>query len=179
MGASGPLVELPDDLRSELKDPLGPIEDDAEELLATASRPIYAVGDVVTYHLLEAGHEPVVALIDGQTERTPVSEEISDRLTSNPWQEVTDPPATITESLIRALDAAIQLAEPTTILVDGEEDLAVLPLLLMAPDGATVIYGQPGDGMVVVTVTDEIRTQIRTLLEQFDGDVDRLLSLIE
>jgi uncharacterized protein (UPF0218 family) len=32
------------------------------------------------------------------------------------------------------------------IFVDGEEDLAVIPLVIAAPDGAAILYGQPGKG---------------------------------
>ena len=70
----GVLLELPADLRSELKDPLGPIYQDADELLAAAGEPVVAVGDIVTYHLLEAGYYPALALVDGKTKRERVRE---------------------------------------------------------------------------------------------------------
>jgi len=63
---------------------------DADELLAAAAEtrgeraapdaPIIAVGDVVTYHLREAGRVPDVALIDGKTERETVDAEIGSAL---------------------------------------------------------------------------------------------------
>ena len=37
-------------------------------------------------------------------------------------------------------------------MVDGEEDLAVIPLVIAAPDGAIVLYGQPHQGVVLRTV---------------------------
>jgi len=59
--ADDQLLVLPDDLRHELRrEPMGPIETDADRLLETVDGPLIAVGDVVTYHLLE-GPPPDVA----------------------------------------------------------------------------------------------------------------------
>ncbi len=58
------------------------------------------------------------------------------------------------------------------IEVTGEEDLAALPAIVAAPDGASVVYGQPGDGMVRVAVTPASRAEARELFEALDGDVD-------
>jgi hypothetical protein len=53
------------------------------------------------------------------------------------------------------------------ILVEGEEDLAVIPLILAAPEGAMVLYGQPGEGVVVCEVTDAAKEKAETLLSCF------------
>ena len=50
------MLRLPDDLRGAFKEPFGPVYTDAERLLSEAGRPVVAVGDVVTYHLRQAGH---------------------------------------------------------------------------------------------------------------------------
>ncbi len=65
------------------------------------------------------------------------------------------------------------------MLVDGEEDLVVLPAIMIAPDGASVVYGQPDEGMVHVVVDDEVRREVRALLERFEGDQERFWSLLE
>ncbi len=46
--ADDQLLVLPDELRHELKEPMGPIETDADVLLEAVSGPLIAVGDVVT-----------------------------------------------------------------------------------------------------------------------------------
>ncbi len=173
------LVTLPEGLRGELKTPFGPIETDADALLAEAGRPVVAVGDVVTHHLLDAGSQPAVAVVDGRTQRGVVDREIERAVTEDVDREVDNPPATLTRGLVSALVDALRADDPVTILVDGEEDLAVLPAILAAPDGASVVYGQPGEGMVHVRVDDERRERVRTLLERFDGDVDDLFAELE
>ena len=98
------VVELPDSLRGELKEPLGPVYTDAGDLLDDASGPVVAVGDIVTYHLLSAGHPPAVALVDGKTERERVDREIFDAIDGFDHRlEVENPPATLTDDLLSAL----------------------------------------------------------------------------
>ncbi|WP_336021676.1 GTP-dependent dephospho-CoA kinase family protein [Halobellus salinisoli] len=166
------MLTLPEDLRSAFKGPLGPVYTDAEALLADAGEPIIAVGDVVTYHLRRAGHAPSVAVVDGKTKREAVDAEIREALADPEHRrDVENPPGAISKALLAALAAAVAAAEPTTIVVDGEEDLAALPAVLVAPLGATVVYGQPDEGMVRVAVTEESKAEMRSLIERMDGDV--------
>ena len=174
-----PLVSLPEELRHELKDPIGPIETDATRVIEDAPGPIVAIGDVVTYHLRRAGRPPDVAVVDGKTKRSAVDEEIHRVVTEGPTLDVMNPPAVLTEAMIRTLLTALEADEPTTILVEGEEDLVTLPAIVTASDGTTVVYGQPDEGMVVVEVDEEVREDIRNLLARFDGETDRLLELLE
>ncbi|AXG05652.1 DUF359 domain-containing protein [Haloplanus rubicundus] len=173
------MLELPDDLRGAFKDPLGPVFTDPDSLLAAddAGRPLIAVGDVVTAHLRDAGHPPDVAVIDGKTERHAVDESISRSLPA-PDIEVTNPAATLSRALLDALVEALGRDGPTTVGVDGEEDLAALPAILAAPLGGCVVYGQPGEGMVLVPVTDETRSLARDLLGRMDGDTDAAFALL-
>ncbi|MFD1569436.1 GTP-dependent dephospho-CoA kinase family protein [Halorubrum laminariae] len=191
------MLTLPDSLRDAFKDPLGSVTTDADALLAAAAEtaaahadpvedaidvndaivandaPIIAVGDVVTYHLREAGRVPDVAVIDGQTEREAVRKEIETVLSAADVRRIsaTNSAASMSADLLSALAAALAAEEPTWIEVTGEEDLATLPAILAAPDGASVVYGQPGEGMVRVPVTPETRAEARELFEALDGDI--------
>jgi len=171
---------LPREVRDDLKEPLGPVCDDAEVVLADAGRPLVAVGDVVTYHLLEADVAPDIAVVDGRTEREPVDEAIGSRLAAlEPTHRVVNDAGTLSEGLVRAIVEAFAGApDGAVISVDGEEDLAALPAVAAAPEGATVVYGQPGEGMVAVGVDPVSRSRARTLLERFDTD-ERLWDLLD
>ncbi len=180
------MLTLPDALRDAFKDPMGPVTVDPERVIAAAAAaredhdapdaPLVAVGDVVTYHLREAGRTPDVALIDGRTEREAVRPEIADTFATDGMEvrriTVANPPGALTADLLNALPEALGDPNPVLIEVDGEEDLAALPAIVAAPTGATVVYGQPGEGMVRVAVTAETRATARELLESLDGDVD-------
>lgn len=186
------MLRLPDDLRGAFKDPFGPVFTDAETLLSAAAAdaerhgydpgsdaPVVAVGDVVTYHLREAGRNPDVAVVDGRTEREAVAEEVREvAVGSGEARHVENPPATLAADLLRALRDAVESDDPVTIVVDGEEDLATLPAILVVPDGAAVVYGQPGEGMVHVAVTPTQRAEVRELFSRLDGDVASALELL-
>ena len=43
------------------------------------------------------------------------------------------------------------------VIVDGEEDLLVLPLMVYMPVNSVIVYGQPSEGMVIITLTPEKR----------------------
>ena len=51
------------------------------------------------------------------------------------------------------------------IMVNGEEDLLVIPVCIYAPDNAVVMYGQPNEGLVIVQVTPDIRNKTQKLLD--------------
>ena len=182
------MLSLPDDLRGAFKEPLGPVFTGTDDLLAAADRaaadagharaPLVAVGDVVTFHLLEAGRTPDVALVDGKTEREAVDEAVERVVTSPDAVRVDNQPATLSRDLLTALRAALASPDPVTIHVDGEEDLAALPAVLALPDGGGVVYGQPGEGMVLVVADAESRERARDLFVRLDGDTDAALALL-
>jgi uncharacterized protein (UPF0218 family) len=87
---------------------------------------------------------------------------------------VENPAGTLTEELLDALVAAIDAPAETVLVVEGEEDLAALPAVVAAPDGASVVYGQPDEGMVHVLVDEDVRADALALLERMDGDAERL-----
>lgn len=176
------VVELQESLRAELKEPLGPIFTDASELLAAAGEPLITVGDVVTYHVIETGETPDLALVDERTERSAVSEEIADTLATfegfEAVKRVSNPPATLSKALLEAIREGMASPETTLIEVDGEEDLATLPAVLVAPSAASVVYGQPGEGMVHAVVDEEQRSTVRSILSRMEGDTELLWSVL-
>lgn len=156
---------LPDEHRGAFQAPYGRLYPSIEAARPILSnRIVLAVGDVVTAGLIADGILPAVAVVDGFTARhVPVPPV---HLPGARILRVRNPAATITD----ALEAAVRdgLARPPAmIVVDGEEDLAVVPLALAAPDGAALVYGQPGEGVVVSTIDPERRALALTLLDLF------------
>lgn len=177
------MLRLPDSLREAFKEPLGPVYTDVDALLADAGEPVVTVGDVVTYHLLRADRRPDVALVDGKTKREAVDDGVWEAIDGFDRRvEVANPAATLSASLLTelraALDRAIAGSGTTVVVVEGEEDLAALPAVLAAPEGASVVYGQPDEGMVLAGTEPEHRAVVRDLLERMDGDADRAFELL-
>lgn len=173
------VLTLPETARGEFKDPFGPLYTEVDDLLADHSPPIVTVGDIVTYHFEQAGHQPAVAFVDGRTKRERAPDAVRAELDERPNRvDVRNPAGVITAELLRAIEDALEVDGPTTIVVDGEEDLATVPVVIVAPVGSTVVYGQPGEGMVAIDVTESNRESFRELLSTFDGDAERALDLL-
>ena len=165
------VLTLPDELRGAFKDPFGPVYTDANRLREDLGKPVVAVGDVVTRHLTRADARPDLAVLDWVTEREELAETERPDITGYDDRiDVTNPAAALTEGLLRALRTGIEQDEKTVVVVEGEEDLTTLPALVVAPDGASVVYGQPGEGMVHVRIDSDVRERARDLLSRMDGD---------
>lgn len=158
------MLTLPEEHRQLFKEPFGELHREMEEILPLlAQATVYTVGDVVTHNYQKAGRIPAVAIVDGYTMRSPCNKtpEISGECI-----RVKNPPGTLTKDLITAIRHAV-MHPPVTIVVEGEEDLAVIPMVIAAPVGSVVLYGQPHEGVVLRTVTPEAQVMARTLLERF------------
>jgi len=173
------LLKLPRALRSELKEPMGPLYIDADELLADAGDPLVAVGDMVTYHLLASGRVPDLALVDERTKRSAVETEVSDAITGFDRRvTVENPPGTLTRELLTAVREGLDAAGTTLLDVDGEEDLAALPAVLAVSETASLVYGQPDEGMVLVTPDGATRERVRSILSRMDGDPEAAFGIV-
>ena len=158
------MLILPEEHRKLFQEPFGELYLNIDEILPIITGSIvYAVGDVVTHNLQKRGLTPAIAVIDGYTMRLPCTRM---PVYCGECIRVKNPAGTLTDALINALDYAV-MHPPVTVLVDGEEDLAVIPLVMAAPVGAIVLYGQPHQGVVLRTVNPEAKETARKLLSHF------------
>ena len=157
---------LPGNYRERFREPFGTLYPDLEPALPfLEGKILYAVGDVVTHNLLLAGITPDIAVIDGKTRREIYKgRDISDE---KPLFTVINPPGTITEELIATMQRAVEMT-PALIFVEGEDDLAVIPLVIHGKEGAAVLYGQPDEGVVVCTIDEPSRERARNLFSLFE-----------
>ncbi|HEV8360172.1 MAG TPA: DUF359 domain-containing protein [Candidatus Thermoplasmatota archaeon] len=165
------MYKLPEALRPQLGRPLGPVLPPREAVQnAGRVRVICTVGDATTAAFLEEGVLPRVMVVDNRTKRGAFAGPIRDRVPpGTPVVQVKNDAATITEDLWQAIAGAMARREPTLIEVQGEEDLATLPAVLLAPAGSVVAYGQPDQGIVLLNVDDAARERVRALLKQMEG----------
>lgn len=159
------MLVLPDDQRHLFREPFGTLYSSLDQILPLLEGKIFfSVGDVVTSRLLCAGYHPFVAIIDGQTMRRPYE---GIKIENYRVIHVKNPAGCISS----ALSAAAHMAAETlrvVVQVDGEEDLAVLPLAQAAPVGSLILYGQPGEGVVVLEVSTQVKEQVSDLLGRFE-----------
>ncbi|MBP2133375.1 uncharacterized protein (UPF0218 family) [Methanomicrobium sp. W14] len=155
---------LPESERVKFKEPFGVLFSDISAALKyLGDSPVYAVGDVVTGNLWRAGIVPKLSVIDGNTMREPC---MSTPLLPVRRFEVKNPAGFITEELVYALRNALE-NPPALVHVIGEEDLAVIPLVRMLPEGSAVLYGQPCKGVVVRIVDSEAKKRADELFSLF------------
>ena len=165
-------MKLPDSLREQLKIPLGDLllEKDAtkQNIIKYLSNNsfVITVGDRTTEKMINFGLTPSVQIIDSQEKRVkrdpPKDENLSTELRCD------NPAAEITEQSIDAIKKAFSLKPPVRIVINGEEDLLVIPVCINAPKDSVVMYGQPNEGLVIVQITTEIRNKTQSLLDSME-----------
>jgi len=169
MGASEKYT-VPSSLREILKEPIGFLVSESELLeRITDGSSIVSIGDQVTYTLLINNIKPSICIIDHQSKRKRNTIEIDERLSSfgDTVEKVINPPGIITNELwflIERIYAELDDDSFVRIEVDGEEDLAALPAILLAPENVTIIYGLPDRGVVVVPSTEEYKRKVKEIL---------------
>ncbi len=166
------MLKLPPDKRHFFKVPFGVLYPDCEDILPLLEgKTVYTVGDVVTHHLIRQGVVPSIAIIDGHTMRSPFNRSPA---VFHKRLHARNPAGTLTRELLETLDRAVQ-DQGVLILVDGEEDLAVIPLVIAAPCGVLILYGQPGEGVVLCEVTPAAKEKAGAMLALFveSGEEDR------
>ena len=162
-------MQLPDDLRDQLKKPLGNLISDndpnKENIIKkiSAESVIITVGDRTTENMLQLGLKPQIQIIDGLEKRSECAVPTDDTINTN--LSCRNPSGEITEESIQVIQKAFSSEPPVRITVDGEEDLLVIPVCIHAPENSVVMYGQPNEGLVIVTITPEIRAKVQKILD--------------
>jgi len=171
-----PKLVLTEQVRSSLKSPLGRLlpgsgPDIYKEIaqLISAKKPprVVLVGDVVSRNAVAASLRRDVMIIDNREMR--VQTKPFDVLARRTFR-VRNQPGTIGSDAWAAVDDAIESGN-AVLIVDGEEDLLTLVAMAVAPLGSFVIYGQPGEGLVLVEVDDLARKKANSFLEAMSQNV--------
>ena len=162
-------MQLPDDLRDQLKTPLGNLIGDndpnKENIIKkiSAESILITVGDRTTENMLQLGLKPQIQIIDGIEKRNKRIVLTDDAISTS--LSCRNPSGEITEESIQVIQKAFSCKPPVRITVDGEEDLLVIPVCIYAPENSIVMYGQPNEGLVIVTITPEIRAKVQKILD--------------
>lgn len=132
--------------------------------LVKETRParITTVGDIVSEEAMKAGIQVNLRIIDHKTMRKPIE---STTKPSNHEFSLRNPPGVITDEAFSTIRAAMAHQE-ALIIVEGEEDLLTIPAVLESPYNSLVVYGQPMEGVVVITVTPRVKQEVSTMLDK-------------
>ena len=147
---------LNNNMISEFKKPLGKLYPNFEDAIPDIKKAdfLISVGDQTTKNLKDNDLTPHLGIIDNRIQRKDHSHD----LIQNNILEANNPAGTITDDLWETIESAINSIKKDgikrQIIVKGEEDLAVLPCILIAPEDTIILYGQPNEGVVYVKVSD-------------------------
>jgi len=161
---------LPENIRNELKTPLGKLILDSSSEKENYIRSVYSkkviitVGDATSELLIGMGLIPLLHIIDGQEKRMKRSPPLADSI--NTELTVKNNPGEISPESFDLIKSIFEQKPPIRLLVDGEEDLLVLPVCLFAPENSVVMYGQPNEGLVIAEITDELRDKVQKIVNQ-------------
>jgi uncharacterized protein (UPF0218 family) len=162
---------LPDNLRDSLKEPIGLLVNE-QELLETLAHETYiiSVGDMVTYTLLNNQIHPTICIVDYFLKRKQYSPEMKKKIKDFDATEIQvhNPAGTITDELWNTIEKVYEKRnnDRFRIEVDGEEDLASLAAIYLAPSDATIIYGLPNKGVVIVKATPAHKDKVKQILDK-------------
>lgn len=163
------MLILDENSRDEFKKPLGKIYPSFDEAIPNikSSKFLISVGDATTNNLLKNKIYPNISIIDNIIQRKIHDHDI---IHTENVLNAKNPPGTITEDLWETIEIAIKRAtkddERQLIVVDGEEDLAVLPCIMLAPENSVLLYGQPNEGLVFLNVSD-VKNKANKLIQTF------------
>lgn len=158
---------LPNSLRPLLQKPFGKILNSVPSGL-TAQK-IIVVGDISTQKFNKKGIGQFLSIVDFIVRREKKFNKLSELGFTDdiPTIMVENEPGTITPELFGAIKSAFATKRRQVILVKGEEDLSFLPIMLLAPLGFSVYYGQPNQGLVEVAITEENKEKVYDLISKF------------
>jgi len=134
-----------------------------------------SIGDYCTKKLLDHNFLPNIIIFDGKTQRlTNVELYLGDYTI----KDAINPPEWISDKASKILENTITFSTANNcrvaVRIQGEEDLLVIPTILVLPVGSIVVYGQPPfnkddqGGLVIINVQPELKSRIKLLLTKFD-----------
>jgi uncharacterized protein (UPF0218 family) len=142
---------------------------------------IICVGDVVSNaflkHSVLSKHIKMV-IIDGMTKREKFK--IDKNQTKLRYINIKNPAGMISGPASKELSELVDSTDRYLVNIDGEEDLLVLPLILLCKNNTFIVYGQPPvtdmnnsginipAGMVIIYLNDDLRENVVNILKKFD-----------
>ena len=156
-------VYLPDELRQELRRVWGiPIFGKEKEIdkkfkqivREKRFKKIITIGDRCSISLPSD-----IKVFDRKINRREIKESLPFSL------RCSNPPGTIQEKVWPILEQAIK--EERNVFVEGEEDLLVIPAVLLAEEDSVVVYGFFDKGICLIKVSKQTKKKFKELLKKF------------
>jgi len=115
---------------------------------------IITVGDYCSLNLPSD-----IKIFDGKIRRKKIKKILNFSL------RCSNPPGTIQKEVWSVLKKAIKNKE--NVFIEGEEDLLVIPSVLLSPRKTAVVYGFPEKGVCLIEVSSQVKKAFKELLRRF------------
>lgn len=164
-------------LREELKKPFGNLYKKNDFLTSELdSSSLVSIGDVTTTVLNKIPLKHSISIIDMHVAREKKFTKIKELGFDNNVKliKVVNPAGHITKSLIKGIKKALNFIKKNqrvVIVVLGEEDLSVIPFVILAPLGFKILYGQPKKGLTMVDVSEKNKLKACQILKSFNMNI--------
>jgi pantetheine-phosphate adenylyltransferase len=160
---------LPEDLKNELKKPFGKIVDGIEKKRGMSC--VITVGDATTKRFNDNRIGQNISAVDFMVARKEAFFSLRELgFSGNELVfTVSNPASHIMHGLLSKISEIFgsNLNREIVLKITGEEDLVVLPLILAAPLGTIIYYGQPDVGLVKVLVSENSKKRAYNLVTKF------------
>jgi pantetheine-phosphate adenylyltransferase len=123
---------------------------------------IALVGDQVTEYFATHDLPFRWAVIDYQIGRQPHNTDLG-KFKASQCLKVTNPGGTIASAASRQI-YDLPTDQPVLVEVEGEEDLMGFPVALSLPLGSLLFYGQPGQGMIKIELTEVTKDRLAKII---------------
>ena len=165
-------LKLTEDLRNEFKKPFGELFKDVQNSFKNKNYLVITVGDITTKMFNEKSLGQNLSVIDFKVARKNKFSNILELGFAGDEKvfNVDNPAGHITSNLFKKITEIFKVGIGSKVIlqISGEEDLAVLPLVLASPLNAIIYYGQPGEGIVKIEVSEKIKKIVYGLVNKFE-----------
>lgn len=155
-----------------LKEPFGILIKDEDltkekikDVLNNAKK-VVSVGDSTTDRLISYDILPNISVVDNKERRRKRKGGLHNQNTNIHELHCTNPAGSICREAVSILHKALRMSTPVKVVVYGEEDMLALPIIAAAPYRTFVLYGQPLEGIVVVTITPAMRKKAKGIIDK-------------
>ena len=161
---------ITEELRRYIKKPFGRLFRSPQEVKITKCAYLITVGDITTKVFNELSLNQNISVIDFKVARRKKFSNLSQLGFSSKIKVINakNPAGRLTPSLFSKVASIFSLYKDKRVVlkIEGEEDLAVLPLILSAPLNSIIFYGQPDQGLVRVDVSEENKEKTKSLVNK-------------
>lgn len=166
-----------ENLRKVFKKPFGTLIRLSQEIKIPKNLYLITVGDVTTKLFNELHFSQNISVVDFKVARKKKFSNLAELSFSSGVKVIhaANPAGCLTPSLFSAVVSMFSnyKNERVVLKIEGEDDLVVLPLILVAPLSSIIFYGQPNKGLVRIDVSEENKEKTykligRAILEDID-----------